>query len=71
MSDKYKFFDPDGLYFITSTVVEWVDVFTKSIYMDTILDSLKFCQKNKGLNIHSSAIDYSGGKGLLEVEIIV
>ena len=28
MSEKYKFGDPEGMYFVTSTVLGWVDVFT-------------------------------------------
>ena len=26
MSERYKFHDKEGLYFITTTVVDWVDV---------------------------------------------
>jgi len=28
MSEKYKFLNPDGVYFSTSTIVDWVDLFT-------------------------------------------
>ena len=41
------------LYFVTSTVVDWIDVFTRPIYKHIILDSLKYCQINKGLNIYA------------------
>ena len=41
------------LYFVTSTVVDWIDVFTRPIYKHIILDSLKSCQINKGLNIYA------------------
>ena len=53
MSEKYKFHNPDGVYFITSTISEWADLFTKPVYCKIILDSLIYCQKNKGLVIHS------------------
>ena len=49
MSRNYKFHNPDGLYFITFTVVEWLDVFTRRQYKDVLVDSLKFCQERKGL----------------------
>jgi putative transposase len=51
MSSKYKFSDKTASYFITSTVVDWVDVFTRNIYKDILLDSFRFCQINQGLQI--------------------
>ena len=53
MSSKYKFDDREGVYFVTSTVVDWIDVFTRDIYRDILLDSFKFCQKNQGLQLHA------------------
>lgn len=41
------------LYFTTSTVVDWVDVFTRPAYRHIVLDSLRYCQINKGLVIHA------------------
>src|SRR5690349_12901882 len=51
MSRKYKIFDQDKLYFVTFTVVQWLDVFIRKEYKDIFLDSLKYCQKNKGLEV--------------------
>jgi len=31
---------------------QWIDVFTRKIYRDIVLDSLKHCQSEKGLLIH-------------------
>lgn len=53
MSDKYKFHDPEGTYFVTSTVVGWVDLFTRPELKHIIIGSLQFCQKEKGLLIHA------------------
>ena len=53
MSTKYKFTDIEGVYFVTSTVVDWIDVFTRNIYRDILLDSFRFCQKKQGLQIHA------------------
>ncbi len=53
MSTKYKFTDIEGVYFITSTVVDWIDVFTRNIYKDILLDSFRFCQEKQGLQIHA------------------
>lgn len=44
---------PGHLYFLTMTVVEWIDVFTRLNHKLTIVDSLKFCQKHKGLEIYA------------------
>jgi putative transposase len=52
MGFAYKISDQQGVYYITATVVQWVDVFTRSLYKDIIVDSLKFCQKNKRLCIY-------------------
>jgi REP element-mobilizing transposase RayT len=51
MSRNYKFHNPDGLYFVSFAVVEWLDVFTRNEYKDILLDSLSFCQQEKGMEI--------------------
>lgn len=53
MSTKYKFTDKEAVYFVTATTVEWLDVFTRNIYRDILLDSFRFCQINQGLQIHA------------------
>ena len=44
------------IHFVTSTVVDWVDVFTRSRYKQTIIESLIYCQQNKGLVIYGYVI---------------
>jgi REP element-mobilizing transposase RayT len=51
MSRNYKFHNPEGLYFVSFAVVGWLDVFTRNEYKDILIESLKFCQKEKGLEI--------------------
>lgn len=41
------------LSFVTTTVIDWVDVFTRPVYRHIVVDSLKFCQKEKGLEIYA------------------
>ena len=41
------------VYFVTDKVVDWVDIFTRPIYKHIIIDSLQFCQKEKGLIIYA------------------
>jgi len=41
----------DKAYFLTLTVVNWIDVFTRKNHRDAIISCLKYCQKEKGLII--------------------
>lgn len=56
MSRNYKFHNPDGVYFISFAVVEWLDVFTRNEYKNIIIDSLRYCQKEKGMEIFAWCI---------------
>ena len=56
MSTKYKFHDPDACYFVTFAVVGWVDLFTRNVYKDILLESWRYCQQQKGLLIHAYVI---------------
>lgn len=53
MSRAYKIHNPKGLYFISFATLAWVDVFTRIEYKEIIIDSLKFCQKEKGLKVYA------------------
>jgi putative transposase len=41
------------IYFITTTIINWVDVFTRAQYKHIIVESLEYCQKEKGLVIYA------------------
>ena len=56
MSRNYKFHNPEGVYFVSFAVVEWLDVFTRNEYKEILLESLTFCQKNKGMEIFAWCI---------------
>jgi len=56
MSSGYKISEKEGAYFLTFQIVGWVDIFTRKAYRDIVIDSLKFCQKNKSLNIFAYVI---------------
>lgn len=53
MSFAYKIYDQQGVYFITCTVHQWVDVFTRDEYKNILIDSLRYCQQEKGLKIYA------------------
>jgi REP element-mobilizing transposase RayT len=52
MSEKYKIWDQTKVYFLTLTVVGWIDVFTRKNHKMTIVESLQYCQKEKGLEVY-------------------
>lgn len=56
MSEKYKVRDQDKLHFVTFATLQWVDVFTRSLYKDIFLDSLRHCHKEKGLETYAWVI---------------
>jgi putative transposase len=49
MTAGYQIRNQAGIYFVTFAVVEWVDVFTRKEYAYLVVESLKFCQKEKKL----------------------
>lgn len=58
MKDKegYIIRDQSKTHFITATVVDWVDVFSRKAYRDCIIESLNFCIKNKGMILYGFVI---------------
>jgi len=56
MSRNYKFHNAEGTYFISFAVVGWIDVFARNEYKDIIIDSLRYCQKEKGMEIFAWSI---------------
>jgi putative transposase len=46
----------DGLFYLTFQIVGWVDIFTRKIYRDIAIESLKYCQQHKGLKLFAFVI---------------
>ena len=46
----------DAVFFITLTVVSWVDVFTRKTYCDELVKNIQYCQKHKGLELYAYVI---------------
>lgn len=51
MGFEYRIKDQGALYFVTFTIHQWADVFTRKQYIDEFLDSIIYCQKEKGLEV--------------------
>src|SRR4030095_3333260 len=56
MTTGYHIDNLTNSYYLTFGVVDWVDVFTRKIYRDIIIDSLTFCRNNKGLKVWAYVI---------------
>ena len=52
----YRIDNTAGIHFVTFAVVGWVDVFMREDYRQILVDSLRYCQANKGLQIYSWCI---------------
>ena len=53
MSRKYKFHNPEGVYFVTFSTCFWIDVFTRQRYFSILESSLKFCREIKKMHVYA------------------
>ncbi len=56
MKEGYIIRNQEKIHFITSTVVDWIDVFTRKTYKDVVIESLTFCIENKGMILYGYVI---------------
>ncbi len=56
MAYSYSINDQGAIHFVTFTVHQWVDVFTRQQYADLLLDSIIHCQEQKGLEVFAWVI---------------
>jgi REP element-mobilizing transposase RayT len=56
MSTKDKFLNPRGVYFVTFAVINWIDLFIRNEYRNIMLDSWRYCCKNKGMDLYAWVI---------------
>lgn len=56
MKEGYVIRDQSLPHFITATVVDWIDVFTRQTYRDIVIDCLDYCIKNKGMILYGYVI---------------
>ncbi len=52
-SNRIKKEFSEGIYFLTLTIKRWYYIFDRQDRWEIILDSLKYCQENKGLKIYN------------------
>ncbi|HRO42116.1 MAG TPA: transposase [Flavipsychrobacter sp.] len=56
MSRKYRIHNQREVYFVTFTTVQWIDVFTRDEYKEIFVESVKYCQQHKGLEVYAWVI---------------
>ena len=52
----YIIHNQQEIYYMTFTVVGWIDIFSRQSYRDIVIESFKYCQQKKGLNLHAYVI---------------
>lgn len=56
MGHSYIVKNQHNIHFITWTVHQWADVFTRKDYIEILLESIQFCQERKGLQVYAWVI---------------
>lgn len=56
MSSKYKIRDQEKPYFVSFATVNWIDVFIRNEYRQVVTESIRYCQKEKGLELYAWCI---------------
>ena len=56
MSRKYKFLDKDQLYFVSFSVVDWIDLFIRNEYKNILIRSWEHCIRHKGMELYGYCI---------------
>jgi len=56
MRSRYRITPESNIYFITSSTHLWVPILFNETLFQIILNSLKYCRKNKGLRLHGYVI---------------
>ncbi len=53
MSTDYQISKQAELHYVTFQIVKWRDIFTQQVYRDIIIDSLRYCQQHKALEVYA------------------
>lgn len=56
MSTGYQITEQKALHFLTFTVVDWVDLFTRKRYRDVLIDTFRFYINKRGLDIYGYVV---------------
>ena len=54
--DRYIIENQNGVYFLTFTVIDWIDLFTRKEFCIVLVNSLNYCIKEKNLEVFAYVI---------------
>lgn len=54
--DRYKIVNQNEIHFLTLTVIDWIDLFSRREFSLLIVDSLNYCIENKNLIVYGWVI---------------
>ena len=52
----YKIRNQSAMHFLTFTIEGWIDLLSRRIYKDAVIDCMNFCRRNKNLLVHAYVI---------------
>ncbi len=53
MRSRYKIYNENGIFFVTSTIIDWIPVFIDEKYFSIMIDTVKYYQQNSDLTVYS------------------
>ncbi len=53
MKSRYKAFEDDGIYFVTSSIIEWIPLFKSPNYYEILIKALSYRQKNGKMKLYA------------------
>lgn len=56
MRSRYRVLEKESAHFVTSTVIEWLPIFTTSACCDILVETLDFYRREKGLRLYGWVI---------------
>ena len=56
MKEGYVIRDQSLPHFITATIIDWIDVFSRKNYRDVVIECFDYCIKNKGMILYGYVI---------------
>ena len=71
MGREYIVKDQEAVHYVTFTVHQWVDVFSRKCYAEIFLESLKYCQLYKGLEVYAWVIMTNHCHLIIQARIII
>ena len=56
MRSHYTIVEPQGVYFLTATIVEWIPALVGTDACEIIVSALRYCREHKGLHVYADVV---------------